>query len=56
MSDACNTTWTSSMGKDNDKRNKRNRENAKQSTLTVTASPNITINCRSTDGDRYMVC
>ena len=29
MSDGCNTTWASSMGKDNDKRNRRNRENAK---------------------------
>ena len=27
------------MGKDNDKRNRRNRENAKQSTQTVIASP-----------------
>ena len=56
MSDACNTTWTSSMMKDNDKRNGRNRENAKQNTQTVTASPNININCRSTDGDRDMAC
>ena len=54
MSDAWNTTWTSSMGKDIDKRNRRNRENAKQSTQKVTASPNIHINCRSTDGDRDM--
>ena len=38
MSDACNTTWTSSMGKDNDERNRRNRKNAKQITQTVTAS------------------
>ena len=52
MSDTCNTTWTSSMGKDNDKRNRRNRENAKQNTQTVTASPNITINCRSSNGDK----
>ena len=28
MSDACNTTWTSSMEKDIDKRTRRIRENA----------------------------
>ena len=39
MSDACNTTWTSSMGKDNDKRNKRNRENTKQSTQKLLKVP-----------------
>ena len=55
MSDACNTTWTS-MGKDNGKINRRNRENAKQSTQTVIVCPNININCRSTDRDRDMAC
>ena len=35
---------------------KRNRENAKQSTQKVTASPNININCISTDGYRDMAC
>ena len=46
MSDVSNATWTSSMGKDIDKRNKINRENAKQKTQTVISSPNININCR----------
>ena len=56
MSDVCNTTWNSIMGKDNDKINRRNTENAKQSTQTVIVGPNINMNCRSTDGDRDMVC
>ena len=56
MSDACNTIWTSSMRKDIDKRNRRNRENAKHSTQTVTGSPNININCRTADGDWDMAC
>ena len=46
MSDACNNTSTSSVGKDNDKRNRRNRENAKQIYKTVAASPNINIGIR----------
>ena len=45
-----NTTWTSSMGKDNDKRNRGNGQNTKYSTQTITASPNININSKSTDG------
>ena len=56
MSDVCNATWTSSMGKDIDKRNKINRENAKQKTQTVISSPNININCRGNDGNRDVAC
>ena len=43
MSDAFNATWTSSMGKDNEKRNIRKIENAKQSTqlLQVPKSTSI---------------
>ena len=44
MTDACNVALTSSMEKDTDKRTRWNRDNAKQSTQTVTASPNIKVN------------
>ena len=47
------------MGKDNNKRNRWNWENVKQGTPTVTASPaspNININCRSSDEDRDITC
>ena len=31
-------------------------ENTKLSSQTVAESPNISINCKSTDGDRNMTC
>ena len=54
MCDAYNTTWASSMRKDIDKRNRRNRDNAKQSTQTVTANLDININFMNSDGYRNM--
>ena len=56
MSDVCNISRTSNMGKDICKRHRRNRENAKQIPEVVTASPNINIDCRSTDGNMDMIC
>ena len=44
------------MRKDIDKRNRRNRDNAKQSTQTVTANPDININCMNSDGYMNMSC
>ena len=54
MCDAYNTTWANSMRKDIDKRNRRNRDNAKQSTQTVTANLDININFMNSDGYRNM--
>ena len=44
------------MRKDIDKRNGRNRDNAKQNTQTVTANPDININCMNGDEYRNMSC
>lgn len=52
MSDASNTSWTSSMLKIM-KWEKDERKNAKQSTQTIIASPSMNINWKTTDRQAY---
>ena len=52
MSDASNTSWTSSMLKIMNWE-KDERKNAKQSTQTIIASPSMNINWKTTDRQAY---